>query len=317
MATAVEPSSTPSAPGKLLSLPAASLVGAIYTLAALAVVYSLLPAVWAEHVTPRLDRLLDWMCWIPAVAVTVVALIWFGRKLAGDAAPRGVHGGVFLMVSAFIAIFFLARAVGMWVEGTPGMVLAGAVAVGLFFVAFRYFTGRTGQGWMVSLEEQGWFSLAQYKRSLGVRVRRITILGILLVGGSGAWSLYNQGALPDRWTLAMPFEMQPLTIMYGAQAGILVTILLISLWVGFRAVNVPEFAEFLIATEAEMNKVSWSTRRRLAQDTIVVLITTLIMTLFLLVVDLFWGWLLSRERVGVLPARATNQEKGQVQEVKW
>ena len=67
-----------------------------------------------------------------------------------------------------------------------------------------------------------------------------------------------------------------------------------------------------------MNKVSWSSRKRLAQDTVVVLITTLLMTVFLLAVDLFWGWLLSRQTVGVLPARATNADKGaQVQEAKW
>ena len=86
----------------------------------------------------------------------------------------------------------------------------------------------------------------------------------------------------------------------------------------FRAVNVPDFAEFLIATEAEMNKVSWSTRKRLMQDTVVVLLTTLIMTLFLLVVDLFWGWLLSRQTVGVLPSRSSRPDKGaQVKEAKW
>ena len=72
----------------------------------------------------------------------------------------------------------------------------------------------------------------------------------------------------------------------------------------------PTFAEFLIATEAEMNKVSWSPKKRLAQDTVVVLTTTLLMALFLLVVDLFWGWLLSREIVGVLPSKAgTDKDK--------
>ena len=49
-------------------------------------------------------------------------------------------------------------------------------------------------------------------------------------------------------------------------------------------------------------------KKRLAQDTVVVLMTTLLMTLFLLVVDLFWGWLLSRAVVGVLPGAATGQE---------
>ena len=97
-----------------------------------------------------------------------------------------------------------------------------------------------------------------------------------------------------------------------------VALMALTLWVAWRAVNVPTFAEFLIATEAEMNKVSWSTRRQLAQDTVVVLLTTLILTLFLLVVDLFWGWLLSRNTVGVLPSRSTAAHKGQeVQEQKW
>ena len=78
----------------------------------------------------------------------------------------------------------------------------------------------------------------------------------------------------------------------------------------WRAVNMPVFADFLVATEAEMNKVSWSSRRRLAQDTIVVLVTCLILTAFLLLVDLFWGWLLSRSFIGVLPPRSAQTAKG-------
>ncbi len=34
-----------------------------------------------------------------------------------------------------------------------------------------------------------------------------------------------------------------------------------ALWLAWRVVNVPSFADFLIATEAELNKVSWTTRR--------------------------------------------------------
>ena len=65
----------------------------------------------------------------------------------------------------------------------------------------------------------------------------------------------------------------------------------------------PAFADFLIATEAEMNKVSWPTRQGLYQDTIVVLVTTIFLTLFLLVVDWFWGALLSNPYIGVLPSQ--------------
>ena len=73
-------------------------------------------------------------------------------------------------------------------------------------------------------------------------------------------------------------------------------------WLAWRAVNMPGFADFLIATEAEMNKVSWSSRKRLVQDTVVVLVTTLLLTGFLLLTDLFWGWLLTTVRV--LPPRS-------------
>lgn len=319
MATAVEPSSAPSTPGQPLSLPIASLLGAVYVAASLAILLFLLPVLWNEHVTPVLNnRLLDYLLLIAAEVVALGALGWFGFSLAGRSAPRGMHGGIFLVISAAITIFFVARAFAMNIDGVAGQVVSAAVAIGLAYLAVRFFTGKTGDRWMVLIEEQGWFSAHQYKRSLGVKVRRITILGILIVGGSGAWSLANSGILPDQLTLAMPFGIQSLFLMNGAKVAIPWLLGAVTLVLAFRAVNVPDFAEFLVATEAEMNKVSWSTRKRLAQDTVVVLITTLLMTLFLLAVDLFWGWLLSRQRVGVLPARATNQDKGgQVQEQKW
>ena len=77
-----------------------------------------------------------------------------------------------------------------------------------------------------------------------------------------------------------------------------------SLWFAWRAINYPTFADFLIATEAEMNKVSWTSRKALIRDTIVVLVCLLLMTLFLFVVDVFWNFLLSREMVNVLPTAA-------------
>ena len=302
-----------------MSLPVASLIGAVYVAAALAVLLYVLPVTWAQYVTPAVGgNILDWVLWILAIGGTVMVLAWFGNKLAGDNPPRGLRGGVFLMLVAAVGIFFIARAVAMIDDSVIGQAIAAAVTLGLIYAAVRFFIGRTGTRWMIAIEEQGWFSSASYKRSLGVKVRRLTILGILIIGGTGAYSLSNQGLLPARWTLSMPFQMSPITVMYGADTAILLLLACFTLWVAWRAVNVPTFSEFLIATEAEMNKVSWSSRKRLFQDTIVVLITTLLMTLFLLVVDLFWGWLLSRQTVGVLPARATTPEKGaKAQESKW
>jgi preprotein translocase SecE subunit len=81
-----------------------------------------------------------------------------------------------------------------------------------------------------------------------------------------------------------------------------------TLWLAYRIVHYPAFADFLIATEAELNKVSWTTRKRLVQDTIVVLTTMLFLTLFLFVVDLVWFKLLSAPWIGVLQAGQSNTE---------
>ena len=42
-------------------------------------------------------------------------------------------------------------------------------------------------------------------------------------------------------------------------------------WICYRLVNFPGFADFLIAVEAEMNKVSWPTRTELFRASMVVL----------------------------------------------
>jgi preprotein translocase SecE subunit len=83
----------------------------------------------------------------------------------------------------------------------------------------------------------------------------------------------------------------------------------LALWIAWRVVNLPPFADFLIATEAELNKVSWTTRKRLIQDTVVVLSTVLLLTLFLLIVDLAWFYVLSWKPIGVLKADQQTKEE--------
>lgn len=326
MATAVETSSQSRTPNPTAHLVLASLVGAVYVLATLAVVFYAVPAIWTQTVADQLGRF-DVALRIVVQIGAAIALIRFGQSLAGVSPPKGIRGGIFLMISTAFAIFFIARAVGLSVEGSTGQVLTAAVVLGLLFGAYRLLTSPRGVGWMVALEEQGWFHTSPFKRALGQKVRRLTMLGILLIGGSGVYSLIFQGILPENWTLAIPFTQkegapggtyQTFTLLAEARYTLPILLMGLTLWVAYRVVNMPVFAEFLIATEAEMNKVSWSSRKRLAQDTVVVLVTTVFMALFLLVVDLFWGWLLSRSFVGVLPAKSDTQQKAnQVQEAKW
>jgi preprotein translocase SecE subunit len=88
-----------------------------------------------------------------------------------------------------------------------------------------------------------------------------------------------------------------LTILRDVRFTVPLLLAIGGLWLAFRVVNFPAFADFLIATEAEMNKVSWTTRKRLWQDTVVVLTTLVLFTFFLMVVDLFWGWALTGMKV--------------------
>ena len=97
-----------------------------------------------------------------------------------------------------------------------------------------------------------------------------------------------------------PTAYKPVTIIPHLRYTLPILLSAFALWFGFRLVNFPPFADFLIATEAELNKVSWTTRKRLVQDTIVVLTTMILITIFLFVVDLIWFYTLSNRYVGVL-----------------
>ncbi|WP_435018354.1 preprotein translocase subunit SecE [Tundrisphaera sp. TA3] len=69
-------------------------------------------------------------------------------------------------------------------------------------------------------------------------------------------------------------------------------------WIAYRLLQFPPFVEFLIATEAEMNKVSWTSREDLKRATTVVLVTVAVMAVFLFGVDWLWSNLL--QAIGVL-----------------
>lgn len=91
------------------------------------------------------------------------------------------------------------------------------------------------------------FQVGVYKRSQGKITRQATFGALAIAVVIGAWRLhgYMEGA---EW-----FE--------GARFVVPGIILAVGLWIGFRLVNYPRFADFLIAVEAEMNKVSWPSRR--------------------------------------------------------
>ena len=77
-------------------------------------------------------------------------------------------------------------------------------------------------------------------------------------------------------------------VRYGVPGAIL----LVGLWLCFRLVNLPRFADFLIGVEAEMNKVSWPTQGELVRSCMVVMFTIFSLALILFAYDMFWRFLL-------------------------
>jgi len=77
---------------------------------------------------------------------------------------------------------------------------------------------------------------------------------------------------------------KPVGIIYGVP----LVVCGLCLWVIFRLVNYPRFAEFLISVEAEMNKVSWASKQELYRATVVVLSTMVLLGAVLMVYDTIW-----------------------------
>lgn len=76
-------------------------------------------------------------------------------------------------------------------------------------------------------------------------------------------------------------------------------LLVAGFWAAYRAVNFPKFADFLIAVEAEMNKVSWPSRGELIRSSMVVIFVIFTLAIVLFGYDVFWQFLF-KNVLGVL-----------------
>jgi len=158
-----------------------------------------------------------------------------------------------------------------------------------------------------------------------VRVRRATVLGLLVIGLSGIYTLVTHQFFrmeENVWSWRLPFTSNGevyLDLPLLSMVNVLGPFLLIGLvfWFSIRLVNWPTFADFLIATEAEINKVSWTTRKRLMADTVVVLVTVFVMTVFLFGVDILWFEVLKSPVVQVLHVNLKAEQAKQQEKTQW
>jgi preprotein translocase subunit SecE len=115
-----------------------------------------------------------------------------------------------------------------------------------------------------------------YKPGQGYWTRVCTAIGAGVIVLAGvAWLWRELAILGTHYDLYIQSGMA--VVIIGG-TGILL------LWL----LNMPRIVDFMIATEAEMRKVSWPTRRELMLSTWVVICGTLLMAILLFIFDLFF-----------------------------
>ena len=117
------------------------------------------------------------------------------------------------------------------------------------------------------------FRVGLYKPNQGRIVRQITFLTTAFLGCLIAWEI-------KRSPLMGGLGAEGYLVMLGIAAALA--------WFSFRLVNYSVFADFLVAVEAEMNKVSWPTRRELWNASVVVIFVIFSMAAFLFLFDALW-----------------------------
>jgi preprotein translocase subunit SecE len=127
------------------------------------------------------------------------------------------------------------------------------------------------------------FQVGLYKPSQGRITRQATCGTLWLVTLIAAWRLY---VLLDQSSPSL-------------QLSIPMALIVIGMWSSYRLVNYPRFADFLIAVEAEMNKVSWPSWPELTRSSMVVIFVMFALAGLLLLMDGVWTFVF-KNLLGIL-----------------
>lgn len=129
-----------------------------------------------------------------------------------------------------------------------------------------------------------------YKAGQGYYTRMGTVVGVALISLLGIlWA----------WDYMLRWKISGVNEIYVATGGSLLLggiITYLTYWIVFVK---PKSVDFLIATEGEMKKVNWSTRREITGSTMAVVTTAVILAVFCWVLEITFVWLF--QQVGVLP----------------
>jgi len=131
-----------------------------------------------------------------------------------------------------------------------------------------------------------------YKRGQGKYTRLCSGFGIAIIAGLGCYRLYVK-LEPISWPVSWRISQRAaLWIATMVPVGLFVALGLLIFWL----INKPTVADFMVAAEGEMKKVSWSSRREIAVSTFIVIVVVILVAMLLGVTDLsfqmFFDWLL-------------------------
>jgi len=111
-----------------------------------------------------------------------------------------------------------------------------------------------------------------YKRGQGKYTRLCSAFGTAIIAGLGCLQLYEK---LDATDLGLWVKTMVPAVLFVA-LGLLI----------FWLINKPSVADFMVAAEGEMKKVSWSSKKEIAVSTFVVIVVVILMAVLLGVTDL-------------------------------
>ena len=123
---------------------------------------------------------------------------------------------------------------------------------------------------------RGFFTI--YKQGQGYWTRMGTAIGAALLVGLTAWQIYENRPI-------LGLENRPQLAI-----GIAVAFFAVGAFFAWRMMNKPQNADFLIATDSEMKKVNWTSRKELIGSTKVVIVFMFMIAFFLFAIDIVFGY---------------------------
>ena len=118
------------------------------------------------------------------------------------------------------------------------------------------------------------FQFGLYKPNQGRVVRQLTFVAIAVLACLAVFELQRMRLFSEMFS--------------GSRFVFILVFGVIGFWFAYRVVNFTKFADFMIAVEAEMNKVSWPTKHQLWRASCVVIFVIFAMALLLWVFDIIW-----------------------------